>query len=185
MRATKLLMEEHEIILRALRVLEALAAAATRGDAVPASATDALLEFLVEFADAHHHGKEEEILFPAMEEAGFPRDAGPLAVMLHEHDQGRGLISTLRKGLPRGTPDERALFASAARAYAQLLSAHIEKENQVLFAMADQAIARDDQERVDQAFDAFEHEFAARRTRHEGDVARLSKELGLGGNSWT
>jgi len=179
MRATQLLMEEHEIILRGLRVLEALAAKAARGDPVPAQAVDALLAFLTEFADAHHHGKEEAILFPALEEAGFPRDAGPVGVMLDEHVQGRGLISALREAASRasGIPDARARFAAAARAYGQLLSAHIEKENHVLFPMADQAIPREDQQRVDEAFDGFEREFAARRNHHEGAVARLSREL--------
>lgn len=179
MRATQLLMEEHQIILRGLRVLEALAARAARGDPVPAQAVDALLAFLAGFADAHHHGKEEEILFPALEEAGFPPDDGPVGVMVQEHVQGRGLISALREAAPRasGSPDARARFAAAARAYAQLLSAHIDKENQVLFPMADQAIPREDQQRVDEGFDGFEREFAARRIHHESALARLAREL--------
>jgi hemerythrin-like domain-containing protein len=179
MRATQLLMEEHQIILRGLGVLEVLAAKAVRGDPVPAPAVDALLAFLSEFADAHHHGKEETILFPALEEAGLPRDAGPVGVMLSEHVQGRSLISALRAAAPlaSSTPDARARFADAARAYGQLLSAHIDKENHVLFPMADRAIAREDQQRLDGAFDAFEREFAPRRVHHEGAVARLWKEL--------
>ena len=179
MRATQLLMEEHQIILRGLRVLEVLAAKAAGGDPVPPPALDALLGFLTGFADAHHHGKEETILFPALEEAGFPRDAGPVGVMLEEHVQGRSLISALCEAAPgaSGTPDRRARFAAAARAYAQLLTAHIDKENHVLFPMADQAIAREDQQRVDEAFDGFEREFGARRAQHEGTVARLAREL--------
>jgi len=187
MRATKLLKEEHEIILRGLRVLTTLAERSARGEAVPAQATKTLLDFLRDFADAHHHGKEEEILFPAMEEAGFPRDAGPLAVMLHEHDEGRILIRELRESAPRaaGAADERARFAAAARAYAQLLSAHIDKENLVLFAMADQAVGPAEQKRVDEAFDTFEREFAARRALYEAAVARVSDDLGLRDLSWT
>jgi len=179
MRATQLLREEHEIILRGLRVLDALAAKAARGDPVPAQAVDALLAFLIEFADAHHHGKEEAILFPALEEAGFPREAGPVGVMLDEHVKGRSLISAMREAAPRATgiPDARARFAAAARAYGQLLSAHIDKEDHVLFPMAEQSISREDKQRVDESFDGFEREFAPRRVHHEGAVARLWKEL--------
>jgi len=179
MRATQLLMEEHEIILRGLRVLGALADRAERGADVPARAVDEIIEFLIGFADTHHHHKEEEILFPALEVAGFPRDGGPVGVMLQEHDQGRGLIAALRQAAPQAnsSPEARARFATVARGYAQLLSAHIDKENQVLFRMADQAIPREDQRRVDEAFDGFEREFAARRALHEGGVERLSKEL--------
>jgi hemerythrin-like domain-containing protein len=179
MRATQLLMEEHEIILRGLRVLEALAAKAARGDRVPAQAVDALLAFLTEFADAHHHGKEEKILFPALEEAGFPPDDGPVGVMVQEHVQGRELISALCAAAPQAAGDAaaRARFADTARAYTALLSAHIDKENHVLFPMADQAIGGEDRRRVEEEFDAFERASAARRTQQEGAVARLAREL--------
>ncbi len=155
MRATQLLMEEHEIILRALDVLEALA---QRG----VSASQALVDFFTDFADTHHHAKEEEILFPALEEAGFPHDAGPVGVMLHEHSEGRRLVKALHD-------------PQAALAYAALLRAHIQKENQVLFPMADRAV--EDQRRVDQAFDDFEQQWQARRAKHEAEVSKLEKEL--------
>ena len=179
MRATQLLMEEHEIILRGLRVLEALADRAARGVEVPAKAVGETLDFLSQFADIHHHHKEEEILFPALEEAGIPTDGGPVGVMLQEHVQGRALISALRATAPRAAADAaaRAQFAGAARAYTALLSAHIDKENQVLFPMADQAIVGADLRRVEEEFDAFEVASAARRTQQEGVVARLAREL--------
>ena len=160
MRATKLLMEEHEVILRALDVLEAYA---NRNQEAP----PALLEFFSDFADAHHHGKEEEILFPALEEAGFPHDAGPVGVMLHEHKQGRQLTAALR---------DPAQFTDAALAYSAMLRAHIEKENQILFPMADRAV--EDQRRVDEAVDAFERQWTQRRAKHESTIARLAKEIG-------
>jgi hemerythrin-like domain-containing protein len=179
MRATQLLMEEHEIILRGLGVLEVLAAKAVRGEPVPSRAVDTLLTFLGEFADAHHHGKEEEILFPALEEAGFPRDAGPVGVMLREHTEGRDLITALRAAAPNAAGDTaaRARFAGAARAYIALLSGHIDKENRILFPMAEQAIGRDGHRRVDERFEAFERASAARRTQQEEAVGHLFREL--------
>ena len=173
MRATELLMEEHEIILNGLRVLDALAARASRGEAVPAKAVNGVLDFLSGFADAHHHAKEEGILFPAMEEAGFPRDAGPVGVMLHEHEPGRALIAALREAPAQ--PD--ALFAQAARAYAALLSQHIEKENLILFRMADQAIEGEDRRHVEEAFDEFERAHAERREQQERSIAALAISL--------
>jgi hemerythrin-like domain-containing protein len=172
-------MEEHEIILRGLRVLEALADRAARGAEVPAKAVEDTLTFLGQFADIHHHHKEEEILFPALEEAGFPRDAGPVGVMLHEHTQGRELISALRVAAPQAAGDTaaRQRFADTARAYTALLFAHIDKENNVLFPMADQAIGGDDRRRVEEAFDEFERASGLRRTQQEGAVARLYREL--------
>ena len=159
MNTTRLLMEEHQIILRALDVLESYA---TRGKQPP----PALIEFFSDFADAHHHGKEEEILFPALEEAGFPHDAGPVGVMLHEHKQGRSLTAALR---------DPAQFTDAALVYAAMLRAHIEKENHILFPMADRAV--ENQRRVDLAVEDFEREWAQRRKKHETAIAALAKEL--------
>ncbi len=51
--------------------------------------------FLRGFADGCHHGKEEDILFQRLIERGFPREAGPLAVMYHEHEVGRSHVRAL------------------------------------------------------------------------------------------
>ena len=55
---------------------------------------DSILEFLKVFVDKCHHAKEEELLFPASVVAGVPK-AGPIAVMLHEHDTGRNYIKAM------------------------------------------------------------------------------------------
>mgnify|MGYP003865111075 CR=1 FL=1 len=83
-----------------------------------------ILEFLKIFADRCHHGKEEELLFPALETAGIPRDRGPLGVMLSEHQSGRALIKDMDEALSvmaRGEERAGLNFARQARAYAELL----------------------------------------------------------------
>src|SRR5262249_30023510 len=90
--ATGILRREHEAILQALEVVEALAGALARGEPVAATDLAQALEFLLTFADRCHHGKEEGILFRALERKGIPRHGGPLAVMLYEHDIGRSLL---------------------------------------------------------------------------------------------
>lgn len=142
--ATGVLREEHRVILKALDVLEATAERLAAGAAVPNAAWSALLDWLVRFTDARHHAKEERRLFPALEAAGVPRAGGPIGVMLEEHDVGRALV----RGMWEGPAEARA---AGARAYVDLLRAHIHKENDVLFELADavldartvEALARD------------------------------------------
>ena len=172
MRATDLLMEEHLLIERALRMLVSLA---DRGRPGPEIA--AVLSFLSEFADGHHHDKEEKILFPAMEEAGFPRDDGPLAVMLHEHDLGRALIARMRELSPLETDAAREEFRSSARQYTELLSQHIQKENNVLFRMADRAIEGPDRRRVEEEFDTYESGAQAVRSKHQRELESLEESV--------
>ena len=73
MLATDDLRAEHEGILRMLAVLEAMAGKLGGPEAPPPAQWEAVLEFLRVFADKCHHGKEEDVLFPALEKAGMPR----------------------------------------------------------------------------------------------------------------
>lgn len=142
MKATDILIHEHELILRGVAVLERMARRANGGEAVPAADARSIIEFIRKFADGCHHAKEEGVLFPAMEAAGIPRQGGPIGMMLSEHDQGRAAVKAMDLAVSGFGADPAApeAFARAAFAYATLLSNHIFKENNVLFRMADQMI---------------------------------------------
>ncbi len=141
------LREEHEGVLSGLSILEAMA------QAKEISVRDAqgIVEFFSLFADKCHHGKEEELLFPAMEKAGIPRENGPIGQMLAEHVQGRAFIAAMRTAA-QGESLDRAAFVKAATAYVQLMRAHIDKENRVLFPMGDRLLPQTEQQRLLSAF---------------------------------
>jgi hemerythrin-like domain-containing protein len=129
---TAVLSDEHRQIERALRVLAAMAE-----HMAPLMAADCrtIVTFLERYADALHHFKEERILFPALEELGFSRHAGPIAVMLAEHTEGRALVGALAEACDGAHVDE-SRFRTAARAFVSLLHGHIAKEDGILFPMA-------------------------------------------------
>ncbi len=144
MDAVETLMNEHRTIERVLDALVGFAEDAVRRGATEKDELARFVTFVREFADACHHGKEEDILFAAMVGAGFPRNGGPIAVMLHEHDQGRGLVGILaaRAGQAAEWSDaDRQEIAEVSRGYSQLLHAHIHKEDAVLYPMAEQHLA--------------------------------------------
>lgn len=101
-----------------------------------------MVAFLRDFADGRHHAKEEQVLFPALEAAGVARSGGPLGCMLAEHDHGRAATRAMDAALTAAATDPGAwhTFAVAAHTYVHLLSAHIYKENNVLFRIADEAL---------------------------------------------
>ena len=66
MAALQVLMDEHRVIERAIAALAAYARAVARGSDLPRSDLAGLVGFLKGYADEHHHGKEEDILFRAM-----------------------------------------------------------------------------------------------------------------------
>jgi len=175
MKATEILIREHELILRGVAVLERMARRASAGQDVPAGDARSLVEFIRKFADACHHAKEEGVLFPAMIEAGIPAQGGPVAVMLGEHDQGRAAVKAMDEAIAGFGSDPAApgAFASAAFAYATLLTNHIFKENNVLFRMADQVIPASKDAEMVAAYD--EHEA---RVTGPGEHERFHATIG-------
>jgi hemerythrin-like domain-containing protein len=158
MKATEILIREHELILRGVAVLERMARRANAGQDVSAGDARSIIEFIRKFADGCHHAKEEGVLFPAMIAAGIPAQGGPVAVMLTEHDQGRAAVKAMDHAVAGFGGDAAApgIFASAAFAYTSLLTNHIFKENNVLFRMADQVIPESKDAELVAAYD--EHE---------------------------
>ena len=127
MTSTQTLVEEHWLILKALDLLES---AAARAEAIPEAWWGGLLDWLQDFADTRHHAKEESVLFPAMVRCGAPERGGPIDVMREEHVTVRSLVTAMANGEP-------GRRASAARDYARLKRAHIDKENLIVFPFAE------------------------------------------------
>lgn len=161
MYATQELRNEHEGIRVALAVLEKMADDAEAGGTPNLNDADRILDFLRTFADKCHHGKEEDLLFPALEKAGVSRDQGPIGVMLIDHEHGREHIKAMVQalaGLHSGDSDSPVAFAAAARGYVQVLSSHINKENNVLFVMAEQHLSPEEHARLAEGFEKIEQE---------------------------
>ena len=161
LKATEVLRQEHEVILKMLDATEELARQLTAGRRVEPRVLDGLQEFLRLFADQCHHGKEEDLLFPKLEQKGMPRQAGPIGVMLIEHDQGRAWIRQMMQAsaaYAQGRPEAPSNWANAARGYAALLRDHIAKENNILFVMAERMLSPEEQSELSAQFERAELE---------------------------
>jgi hemerythrin-like domain-containing protein len=90
---------EHEGILLMLRILERVCERMVPGGRLDVIHLDQIMELFIVFVDRCHHGKEEEFLFPALEEAGIPREGGPIGVMLKEHAAGRTCVRQMKETL--------------------------------------------------------------------------------------
>ncbi len=161
MDAVETLMTEHRTIEGVLDALVGFAEDAVRRGATEKEELGRFVTFAREFADACHHGKEEDILFAAMVEAGFPKNGGPIAVMLYEHDQGRALVGVLKARAEQAGPwsdADRQEIAEVARGYSAMLHAHIHKEDAVLYPMAEQHLSPEAIERISADCERYEAE---------------------------
>lgn len=149
-KATQDLMHEHEAILYVLEIVEKAMADDTKDSGSLLKFYDELVQFLKIFADKCHHGKEEGFLFPELVKRGVGVEGGPIGEMLEEHHIGREYIAQMNKAGDAADIKELNLTASK---YRDLLISHIEKENDVLFVMADVLL---DAQTQDELFEKFE-----------------------------
>ena len=139
------------------------------------------LDFFSHFADQCHHFKEEQVLFPAMEERGIPREGGPIGMMLMEHEEGRGHVRSMLAALTLAEARNEAAkdtLLENARAYLRLLREHIQKEDEILFRIADDVIPPDEQKQLLRSFE--EHEAKEIGTGVHEKYLKLVEELERG-----
>ncbi len=140
MRIIEILMAEHRNIERVLDALEVFVSKVESESLTDRATLGQFVEFISEYADHNHHAKEENILFKAMGLIGFPTHAGPVGVMLHEHDLGRQYVGQLTSKVEgEGDWDDgaRSTVINAARGFSALLRQHITKEDRILYPMAE------------------------------------------------
>lgn len=159
MKPTEILSSEHRVIEVAIDCLEKIAENAQQAGKLDREDAEQVVDFIRTFADQCHHGKEEEQLFKALRDKGMPAESGPVGQMLREHEQGREFVAGMAHNLPGAADGDTGAiekFVGHAQGYAQLLRAHIKKEDGVLFPLADRILSEADQEKLLVAFDKVE-----------------------------
>ena len=174
-KATEMLSDEHRVIERVLVLLQKLTTTPVENSLDSWRKT---LDFLSHFADQCHHFKEEQVLFPAMEEHGVSREGGPIGMMLMEHEEGRTYVRTMLAALTLAEARNEAakdLLIDNARAYLRLLKDHIQKEDEILFRIADDVISPDEQKELLRSFE--EHEAKEMGTGVHEKYLKMVQEL--------
>lgn len=175
--ATRILMEEHRVIERALNALARLSVKLGSRQTPPESVLTDATDFIAGFADACHHGKEEHKLFPMLATVGMLPTEGPISVMLTEHEQGRAYNREMRATSARlfvGDEGARQQLVDAISGYIALLRLHIKKEDNALFPMADRLLSEDQQAQLIEQFDQVEREEMG-EGKHEEYLAMLQR----------
>ena len=141
MKAIEIMNEEHKYIIRMLHVIRKCCFKILNGEEVIYEDFDKIIDFVRNYADNHHHKKEEKILFVKMvEELGEPAEKAVKQGMLVEHDLGRLHIRELVEALDKlkaGEEEAKLDVIANAIPYSHLLTRHIDKEDRVIYKFAE------------------------------------------------
>ncbi len=161
MKATKQLKEEHQGVLLSLSILEKINQKLKKGEKINPLHLEQLLEFIRVFVDKCHHGKEEDLLFPAMEKAGIPNEGGPIGMMLQEHNLGRKYVKNFSDAIDeykKGDPKAANKIVKSTSGYIALLRDHMDKEDNILYMIADAHLSAKIQKELLEKFEIVENE---------------------------
>ena len=140
---TQVLVDEHKLILRMIALVEdnttLLEAGKFRNWQFYLDAVD----FIRNYADRFHHAKEEDVLFMELVKNGMPEKQSPIEAMHMEHDQGRAHVRAMEEAALKaldGEAGQGTVIAEHAKGYAELLRGHIDKENDILYPLAERIL---------------------------------------------
>jgi len=182
MDSIKLMMEEHQYILRVLEVVRRACYGVMKGEEINYEDFDQMIDFIRSYADAHHHGKEEKLLFQEMvTHLGALGQKLITHGMLVEHDSGRLFIQELNAALDRvkaGDDMSRLDVIANAISYTHLLKRHIEKEDAVVYTFAARQLSAEIMDKVNQDTAQFEQSALEKNTKnyYEQLVTKLEEK---------
>ncbi len=155
---TRQLADEHEYVKLVVGAMEAEAAFIERTGHIHAERVTQMVDFTRNFTDGDHHTKEEDLLFPLLEERSTSA-GGTISVLLSEHEAARECIRAIDQALPESDSPEpersgraRAVIAENLKLYAYLLPLHIGKEDTVLFPLTEEVLSVREQEMLGEEF---------------------------------
>lgn len=151
---------EHANIKRMLMVVRAFCYKLYNKEYVDFADVDQMIDFIKNYADKHHHGKEELKLFNKM-----VQHLGPAAQklvtngMLVEHDMGRFYIQQLQeavKDYQSGNTEAVLDIIANSISYTHLLDRHIQKENDIVYPFAQKNFNKEISDEIQKECEEFE-----------------------------
>ncbi len=174
-----IMVEEHDYIERMLKVVRRASLNVFNGQEADLDDFETIIDFIRNFADKHHHGKEEKFLFDEMK-----KHLGPVADklithgMLVEHDLGRLYMNDAHDAIERvrqGDPDSMLDLVANVMNYSYLLTRHIEKENTVVYPFAEKQLSEEVMDKINADCDKFEEE--AEKEDFQKDYIEILEKL--------
>jgi len=184
--STASLRRDHELIEKVIKAMESTIQLLNDGKQIPESILLPVIDFSKNFTDVCHHSKEENSLFPALEQAGMPRNMGPIAIMLMDHERSRELGKEMESSANNyiSSGDSTKLINDMQQ-YVEHITEHLWKENNKLFMMAE-ARLQYVSKKIDQELNEIEKtklkETGKTREHFEQLAETLSRDVSQQGN---
>ena len=106
-------------------------------------------DFFSSFTDGCHHAKEEDLLFPMLQQRGVSSKGCPVGTLKLEHQQSRNIVRALRspsRSTRPGTRMREGMISAVLKDATDLYTDHIWREDYLLFPMSEKVLLDPDRE---------------------------------------
>ena len=171
------LRKDHDLIEKVISAMQTTTSLLKDGKQIPESILLPTIDFAKNFTNVCHHGKEEDALFPALGKVGVPTNMGPIRKMIMEHETTKQIAEKIEEFaktyLDTGDP---ANLIEGMEVYVEHVNAHLWKENNRLFNMADARLQAYEKQ-VEEALQETENSKLAELGKTRDDYEKLVKDL--------
>ena len=152
MKSVELLMSEHKYIKRMLQVVRTMAQGILKDNELNKDDLYQAMDFIRNYADQHHHMKEEKVLFKYMKDELGEMVNAPIEGMFIEHNFGRMYIMNIENAVAlydSSRTEARLEIIANAIAYTNLLSKHIDKEDMGIYQYGEKNLSHEMIEKIE------------------------------------
>jgi hemerythrin-like domain-containing protein len=179
--STNSLRRDHELIEKVIKSMETTIKLLNDDKKIPDFILSPVIDFSKNFTDICHHSKEENSLFPALEKAGMPRNMGPIAMMLMDHERSREIAKNMEESAKEYFESGNSTnLVNHMKQYVEHITEHLWKENNRLFMMAEARLQYVSQ-KVDKELNDIEDtklkEIGKTREEYESLVEKLAEDV--------
>lgn len=178
---TRVMMDEHQLILRMIALVEKNVALMEQGRFRNWQFFLDAVDFIRNYADRFHHAKEEDVLFVELINNGMPEKQSPIEAMHIEHDQGRAFVRAMAAAAEKALAGEAGqipVIAENAAGYIELLREHIDKEDTVLFPLAERILPEDVRPQMVAAYHRAEEQTPGLEEKYRRLVEEYERQAG-------
>jgi hemerythrin-like domain-containing protein len=129
----KKLVDEHVVIKKLISLIPKIIKHIDLEPAINKDIILSVVDFIRSYADKYHHAKEEDILFKY-----FDKNSDILKTMYNEHERGRAHVKAIIDGVAK---KDKISIKKHLKEYAELLTEHIKKEDEILYPWMDRNIS--------------------------------------------
>ena len=162
MTPTENLIKEHKKINELLDIMSKIALKIKLNDVFYPNDVEEIVNYLLIIIENSHHGKEDDVFYPELISSGIAKDTAPLSIINYEHTISKSYLKDISSCVVNckiGNDFSGELLADSLTNYVVVIKNHIQREEEVIFPIANEVLSAEKQYEISQRFEDIEQKY--------------------------